>query len=123
MHLVCRIREACIEPRIDARTEGEGMNIKTAVVAGFILNVGLGGAVFAQSGYYPAASRGYAVSNQWQAGRIVRPAYPDILGREPDASGLAQYTPSMLSDPWTPAAVRRPLRRSQEDAQRSPGYG
>jgi hypothetical protein len=82
---------AGIEPRIDARTEGEGMNLKTAVVAGFILNVGLGGAVFAQSGgYYPAPSRGYAVSNQRQAERIVRQAYRDILRREPDPSGLQQ---------------------------------
>jgi hypothetical protein len=123
MHLVCPIREACIEPQIDARTEGEGMNIKTAVVAGFILNVGLGGAVFAQSGYYPAQSRGYAVSNQWQAQRIVRQAYRDILGREPDASGLAQYTRSMLYDNWTEADVRRSLQSSQEYAQRGGGYG
>ena len=49
------------------------MNIKTAVVAGFILNAGLGGAVFAQ-GYYPPQSRGYATSNQRQAERIVRQA-------------------------------------------------
>jgi hypothetical protein len=94
------------------------MNIKTAVVAGFMLNVGLGGAVFAQSGYYPPASRGYAVSNQWQAERIVRQAYRDILRREPDASGLAQYTRSMLYDNWTEADVRRSLLSSQEYAQR-----
>jgi len=94
------------------------MNIKTAVVAGFILNAGLGGAVFAQSGYYPTASRGYAVSNEWQARRIVRQAYRDILGREPDASGLAQYTRSMLYDNWTEADVRRSLLSSQEYAQR-----
>ena len=99
------------------------MNIKTAVVAGFILNAGLGGAVFAQSGYYPAPSRGYAVSNQWQAQRIVRQAYRDILGREPDASGLAQYTRSMLYDHWTEADVRRSLQSSQEYAQRGLGYG
>ena len=99
------------------------MNIKTAVLAGFILNVGLGGAVFAQSGYYPAASRGYAVSNQWQAERIVRQAYRDILGREPDASGLAQYTRSMLYDHWTEADVRRSLQSSQEYAQRGLGNG
>ena len=100
------------------------MNIKTAVVAGFILNVGLGGAVFAQSGgYYPAPSRGYAVSNQRQAERIVRQAYRDILRREPDASGLAQYTRSMLYDNWTEGDVRRSLQSSQEYAQRSQGYG
>src|SRR5258708_35896611 len=105
MHLVCRIREACIEPRIDARTEGEGMNIKTAVVAGFILNVGLGGAVFAQSGYYPAASRGYAVSNQWQGQRVVPPGDRDTPGRAPGAPRLAHNTPRTRSGPSTECRI------------------
>jgi hypothetical protein len=100
------------------------MNIKTAVVTGFILNAGLGGAVFAQSGgYYPVQSRRYATTNQRQAERIVRQAYRDILRREPDASGLAQYTRSMLYDNWSEADVRRSLQSSQEYAQRSQGYG
>lgn len=99
------------------------MNIKTAVVAGFILNAGLGSAVFAQSGYYPVQSRRYATSNQRQAQQIVRQAYRDILRREPDASGLAQYTRSMLYDNWTEADVRRSLLSSQEYAQRGGGYG
>ena len=99
------------------------MNIKTAVVAGFILNAGLGGAVFAQSGSYPVQSRRYATANQRQAEQIVRQAYRDILRREPDASGLAQYTRSMLYDNWSEADVRRSLQSSQEYAQRSQGYG
>jgi hypothetical protein len=99
------------------------MNIKTAVVAGFILNAGLGGAVFAQGTYYPVQSRRYVTSNQRQAERIVRQAYRDILRREPDASGLAQYTRSMLYDNWTEADVRRSLLSSQEYAQRGLGYG
>src|ERR1700741_487870 len=97
---------------ISARTEGEGMNIKTAVVAGFILNAGLGGAAFAQT-YSPQTGR-YATSSQRQAERIVRQAYRDILRREPDASGLAQYTRSMLYDNWTEADVRRSLLSSEE---------
>jgi hypothetical protein len=97
------------------------MNIKTAVVAGFILNAGLGGAVFAQ-GYYPVQTRGYAVSSQRQAQRIVRQAYRDILRREPDASGLAQYTRSMLYDNWTEADVRRSLQSSDEYRQRGLVY-
>jgi hypothetical protein len=98
------------------------MNIKTAVVAGFIFTSGLGGAAFAQGTYYPVQSRRY-VTNQWQAERIVRQAYRDILRREPDASGLAQYTRSMLYDNWTEADVRRSLLSSQEYAQRGSGYG
>jgi hypothetical protein len=99
------------------------MNIKTAVVAGFILNAGLGSAVFAQGTYYPVQSRNYYNGNQRQAERIVRQAYRDILRREPDASGLAQYTRSMLRDNWSEADVRRSLLSSQEYAQRGLGYG
>lgn len=98
------------------------MNIKTAVVAGFILNAGLGGAVFAQGTYYPVQSRRNVTSNQRQAERIVRQAYRDILRREPDASGLAQYTRSMLSDNWTEADVRRSLQSSDEYRQRGLVY-
>ena len=98
------------------------MNIKTAVVAGFIFTGGLGGAAFAQGTYYPVQSGRYATSNQWQAQRIVRQAYRDILRREPDASGLAQYTRSMLYDNWTEADVRRSLMSSEEYAQRGLGY-
>jgi len=97
------------------------MNIKTAVVAGFLLNAGMGGAVFAQT-YYPQTGR-YATSSQRQAERIVRQAYRDILRREPDASGLSQYTRSMLYDNWTEADVRRSLLSSEEYAQRGLGYG
>ncbi|HET6900500.1 MAG TPA: hypothetical protein VFK70_19260 [Vicinamibacteria bacterium] len=99
------------------------MNIKTAVVAGFIFTTGLGGAAFAQGTYYPVQSGRYATSNQREAQRIVRQAYRDILRREPDASGLAQYTRSMLYDNWTEADVRRSLMSSEEYAQRGLGYG
>lgn len=94
------------------------MNIKTAVVAGFIFTTGLGSAAFAQGTYYPVQSGRYVTSNQRQAERIVRQAYRDILRREPDASGLAQYTRSMLYDNWTEADVRRSLLSSEEYAQR-----
>jgi hypothetical protein len=68
-------------------------------------------------------SRSYYNGNQRQAERIVRQAYRDILRREPDASGLAQYTRSMLYNNWTEADVRRSLLSSQEYAQRGGGYG
>ena len=100
------------------------MNIKTAVVAGFILNAGLGGAVFAQGTYYPVQSRGYANARTSgrRSGSSARPIATSC-GREPDASGLAQYTRSMLYDNWTEADVRRSLQSSQEYAQRGLGYG
>jgi hypothetical protein len=99
------------------------MNIKTAVVAGFILTAGMEGAAFAQSGvYYPVQARRYSASSQRQAERIVRQAYRDILRREPDASGLAQYTRSMLYDNWSEADVRRSLQSSDEYRQRGMVY-
>jgi hypothetical protein len=118
------IGAACIEPWIDARTEGEGMKISTAVLAGLFLNVGVGGGVFAAQFGNPVASRrNGSAGNQWQAQRIVRQAYRDILGREPDPSGLQQYTRSMMYDGWSEADVRRSLQSSAEYAQRSQGYG
>lgn len=99
------------------------MRISTAVLAGLILNAGMGGAVFAAQFGNPVAARRSSVSNQWQAERIVRQAYRDILRREPDPSGLQQYTRSMLYDGWSEADVRRSLQNSPEYAQQSQGYG
>jgi hypothetical protein len=100
------------------------MKISTAVLAGVILNAGLGGGVFAaQYGNPVDTRRSASVGNQRQAQRIVRQAYRDILGREPDASGLQQYTRSMMYDGWSEADVRRSLQNSPEFAQRSQGYG
>jgi hypothetical protein len=100
------------------------MKLSTAVLAGVILNAGLGGGVFAaQYGNPVDTRRSASVGNQWQAQRIVRQAYRDILGREPDASGLQQYTRSMMYDGWSEADVRRSLQNSPEFAQRSQGYG
>ena len=100
------------------------MKISTAVLTGLILNAGLGGGVFAAQFGNPVAARRYAsASTQWQAERIVRQAYRDILRREPDPSGLQQYTRSMLYDGWSEADVRRSLQRSQEYAQRGLANG
>ena len=98
------------------------MNIKTAVVAGFILTAGQGVAFAQSGGYYPVQSRRSVTSNQRQAERIVRQAYRDILRREPDASGLAQYTRSMMYDNWSEADVRRSLQTSDEYRQRGQIY-
>jgi hypothetical protein len=99
------------------------MKISTAVLAGVILNAGLGSGVFAAQFGNPVATRRASVGNQREAQRIVRQAYRDILGREPDPSGLQQYTRSMMYDGWSEADVRRSLQNSPEFAQRSQGYG
>jgi TorA maturation chaperone TorD len=44
----------------------------------------------------------------------VRSAYLDVLGREPDASGLSSYADKMVREGWTEQDVREALRRSDE---------
>ena len=46
--------------------------------------------------------------------RIVRRAYQDILGREPDTAGLRLYRSRIIDDDWTEDQVREALRRSPE---------
>ncbi len=49
-----------------------------------------------------------------QAESIVRRAYLNVLGREPDAVGLRDYTTRVLRDGWTERDVVRALRSSDE---------
>ena len=51
--------------------------------------------------------------------RIVRRAYQDILGREPDPGGLRQYRSRIIDDDWTEEQVRDDLRRSPEYRERN----
>jgi hypothetical protein len=107
-----------VDPRI-GRALGGGMKILTAVITGLIVNIGLGSAV-ATAQYYPRSEPPSYYSpdrSAWQAERIVRQAYLEILGREPDRSGLRQYTDAMVNRGWSEADVRRSLRESLEYRQ------
>ncbi len=55
------------------------------------------------------------------ADRIVRQAYLEVLGREPDASGLASYRNRLLQLSWTGQDVRASLRASAEYRRSHPG--
>ena len=46
--------------------------------------------------------------------QIVRRAYQDILGRDPDDAGLRQYRSKMTDEGWNEAQVRDSLRASPE---------
>ena len=46
--------------------------------------------------------------------KIVRRAYQDVLGRDPDAAGLRQYRSRIIDDGWTEEQVRNSLRSSPE---------
>jgi len=48
------------------------------------------------------------------ADRIIRRAYQDILGREPDPSGLETYRRNIVERGWDEQDVRAALRHSQE---------
>lgn len=48
------------------------------------------------------------------ADRIIRRAYLDVLGREPDPTGLKHHRQNLLEKDWTEGDVRDDLRRSDE---------
>jgi hypothetical protein len=94
------------------------MKILPAIATSLILNVGLGAGV-AKAQYYPPSQGYYGhTGSSWRAERVVRQAYLDILGREPDRSGLRQYTDAMVNRGWSEAEVRRSLRESPEYRER-----
>ena len=47
---------------------------------------------------------------------VVRRAYQDILGRDPDPDGLRNYRAKILNDGWSERDVREALRKSDEYA-------
>jgi hypothetical protein len=48
------------------------------------------------------------------ADRIIRRAYLDVLGREPDPTGLRDFRYKLLERNWTEGDVRDALRKSEE---------
>jgi hypothetical protein len=48
------------------------------------------------------------------ADQIVRRAYQDVLGRDPDEGGLRQYRSRIIDDGWSEEKVRESLRSSPE---------
>jgi hypothetical protein len=54
-----------------------------------------------------------------QATEMVRRAYLDVLGREPDATGLSDYKRRIMVDGWTDAQLRQTLRNSDEYRNRN----
>ena len=98
------------------------MKVRAAVLTGLtglMLQAGLGDASAQVYRYRDGTVvRRYAADTRYEAAQIVRQAYREILRREPDRSGLRQYTNAMLNEGWSVADVRRSLRSSDEYAQR-----
>jgi hypothetical protein len=63
-------------------------------------------------------ARRYVAGGRWEAQQVVRQAYLDVLRREPDPSGMRQYTNAILREGWSAADVRRSLATSDEYAER-----
>ena len=51
--------------------------------------------------------------------RVVRRAYQDVLGREPDASGMRLYRSRIIDEGWSEQQVRDDLRRSSEHREQN----
>jgi hypothetical protein len=66
---------------------------------------------------------GYSDRSARNANRIVRGAYRDVLGREPDAEGLQYYRNRIIDEGWSEAQVRQDLRRSNEYKTRTSDAG
>lgn len=52
--------------------------------------------------------------------RIIRRTYQDLLGRDPDETGLRNYRRQMIDHDWSEVEVRDNIRRSQEYLSRPP---
>ena len=57
--------------------------------------------------------------SQSSADRIVKRAYQDLLGRDPDYNGLVQYRNQITDHGWDEHDVREALRKSPEYRQKN----
>lgn len=61
----------------------------------------------------------HATRSRESAEKIVRRAYEDVLGREPDYNGLSSYVNKVMDQGWDEHDVREALKRSPEHRQKS----
>ena len=61
----------------------------------------------------------YAQRSSESADKIVRRAYQDVLGREPDTNGLYSYRNKVLNQGWDEQDVSAALRKSPEYRQKN----
>lgn len=61
----------------------------------------------------------YSQRSSESADKIVRRAYQDVLGREPDTNGLYSYRNKVLNQGWDEHDVREALRKSPEFRQKN----
>jgi hypothetical protein len=54
----------------------------------------------------------------YEAERMVHSAYRDLLGRDPDSTGLRLYTAHIVNDGWSDTQMRDSIRQSPEYIER-----
>jgi hypothetical protein len=54
-----------------------------------------------------------------EADRVIRRAYQDVLGRDPDEGGFRQYRSRVIDDGWNETQIRESLRNSPEYRERT----
>ena len=55
-----------------------------------------------------------------QAQAMVRSAYVNVLGREPDPAGTASWVDGVLNNHWSQQELERQLRNSPEYRAKNP---
>lgn len=71
----------------------------------------------ARRDYRSHSERSERDRGSYDVDRVIRTAYNDILGRDPDPQGLREYRRKMVDEGWTERQVRNALRDSAEHAQ------
>ncbi|HEX9188266.1 MAG TPA: DUF4214 domain-containing protein [Vicinamibacteria bacterium] len=61
----------------------------------------------------------YAQRSSESADKLIRRAYQDVLGREPDPNGFYSYRNKVMNQGWDEHDVREALRRSPEYRQKN----
>lgn len=64
--------------------------------------------------YWSHRDRSDRERGSYDVDRVIRRAYEDVLGREPDQPGLREYRRKMIDEGWTERQVREALRKSPE---------
>ena len=103
-----------------SRFDGDVRNLKEVGWNDAISSIRVRG--FGSGSGYGGNRSGGGYGRPADAERIVRRAYEDLLGREPDPVGLRTYRSHIIDDGWSEAQVREELRRSSEYRERSPEY-
>jgi hypothetical protein len=99
----------------DVRNVGDAWNDEISSIEVRVPGRGAG-----RPGNFPGGGGGGGFFGRSQdPDRIVRRAYEDVLGREPDQDGLRTYRSRIIDDGWTEAQVREALRNSSEYRERS----